>query len=349
MFVLGCHRSGTSLLAGILAQALDTLCRQAPVETEASFALLPPQVDNPGGFQESQRIVQFNEQLLAALAIDWQRPPLHPIPWQDAHLFPQLFQARARFADQALNPAWVDKDPRLCITYSAYQHVLLCRVPCAAVLRHPFEVAASLQARDGLSLSHGLLIWFLYNQHMARAVNLQQDVLVAYETLLADPIKTGVSLATFLQRHAPFNSLEKASDQEAWPAQLSAMLMDRVRSDWCRSSHAWPTTVLPQPEWRSLAEHCLQCYEQIREAGFTIQAAQAALACTPESVLCAYAIHGWRPPQPAVAQPEPLHDSGLVGDLAFARADLQRLRQSTSWRLTAPLRWFGDRLRSKLA
>ena len=75
MFVVGCHRSGTSLLAGIIS---DSLNEKGISESKKN---IPAQVDNPGGFFESQQLVDFNEALLSQLGVDWQYPPLHAIQW----------------------------------------------------------------------------------------------------------------------------------------------------------------------------------------------------------------------------------------------------------------------------
>ena len=99
-----------------------------------------------------------------------------------AEFLPRLHAARKTFAQQALNEAWVDKDPRLCLTYPAYQHILLKRTPIAAVIRHPMEVAGSLQTRDMIPLAKGLIIWFLYNQHLSRSMIIG-DVLVSYQVI----------------------------------------------------------------------------------------------------------------------------------------------------------------------
>ena len=64
MFVLGCHRSGTSLLTGIISDALP---KKPKAENDDQLAA---QVDNPGGFFESRQLVNLNESLLSQLGID---------------------------------------------------------------------------------------------------------------------------------------------------------------------------------------------------------------------------------------------------------------------------------------
>ena len=74
----------------------------------------------------------------------------------------------------ALEHSWVDKDPRLCITYPAYLHTAEILV---VALREPLAVATSLHARNGFSLNHGVL-WWIYNHHVASQLCSKDLVLV---------------------------------------------------------------------------------------------------------------------------------------------------------------------------
>lgn len=59
--VLGMHRSGTSSVAG----ALSHLGAAPPA------SLMPPKADNPSGFWESERISDFNEEILNSIGTTW--------------------------------------------------------------------------------------------------------------------------------------------------------------------------------------------------------------------------------------------------------------------------------------
>ena len=322
MFVLGCHRSGTSLLAGIIS---DSLAEQKNSELPEQ---LSAQVDNPGGFFETRQLVDLNEALLDQLGVDWQHPPLHAIQWQSAEFLPRLHAARKTFAQQALNQAWVDKDPRLCLTYTAYQHVLLKRTPIAAVIRHPMEVAGSLQARDMIPLAKGLIIWFLYNQHLSRSL-IGSDVLISYQSLLDLEENAINAISAFISNNIP--------EINCAPDLIRTNLGRKVKPSWKRNNENFSHTFLPEIEWQEIAKICTDIYKKISNSGFNIPQLQSNFANTPEIILRGCAVLGW--------QKMPTIPQDLSSELKAACIELNQLKSSRSWKLTAPLRWLGDRFR----
>ena len=322
MFVLGCHRSGTSLLAGIISDSLTNQGNRGLQEQ------LPAQVDNPGGFFESRQLVNLNEALLSKLGIDWQYPPLHAIQWQRSEFLPMLHAARENFTQQALNQSWIDKDPRLCLTYPAYQHILLRRTPIAAVIRHPFEVAGSLQSRDMIPLAKGLIIWFLYNQHLARSIT-HNDVLISYQSLINHEESAIISLSSFISKSIPEFSCTSQT--------VRSKLDLRAQKAWRRNDNQTPNSFLPDIEWTKIAKICIEIYEKIRKSGFTITQLQSCFSNTPDAILCGCAVLGWQK-MPAIEQ-------NLKGELESMRLELDQLKNSKSWKLTAPLRWIGDKVK----
>ena len=152
---------------------------QDPMQRRGDLAL---KLENPLGFFESERLVETNEVLLQGLGCRWDRPPLLPACWDQPPLLEELKPHRSRLSAYALERSWVDKDPRLCITYSAYLHILLRRIPLVVALREPLAVAASLHARNGFSLNRGLVLWWVYNHHIASQM-CSEDLLLLYSDL----------------------------------------------------------------------------------------------------------------------------------------------------------------------
>jgi hypothetical protein len=119
----------------------------------------------------------------------------------------QLVPARSQFADYAIKSSWVDKDPRLGLTYGAFLHILLKPVPLALALRHPFAVARSLQVRDGMDPEKGLMLWLIYNRQASRHPGVN-DLVIYYKDILANNGDSSSAhalgaLEQFLQRHLP--------------------------------------------------------------------------------------------------------------------------------------------------
>ena len=78
MFVTGCHRSGTSLLASLMH---GLVTGEDPSQRRGDLEL---KLENPLGFFESKRLVGINDALLEALGCQWDRPPLLPTIWEVA-------------------------------------------------------------------------------------------------------------------------------------------------------------------------------------------------------------------------------------------------------------------------
>ena len=320
MFVLGCHRSGTSLLAGTIS---DFLANQKNSELPEQ---LSAQVDNPGGFFESRQLVDLNETLLEHLGVDWQHPPLHAIQWQCHEFLPMLHAARKTFSQKALNQAWVDKDPRLCLTYPAYQHILLKRTPIAAVIRHPFEVAGSLQARDMIPLAKGLIIWFLYNQHLARSL-IDRDILVSYQSLVNLEEDAITTLSTFISKNIPEINCTAFSTRTS--------LNRKVQPNWKRSNEKISYTQLPEVEWQEIGEVCTEIYGKVSRSNFDISQLQSSFENTPGPILRGCAVLGW--------QKVPGIKEDLTSALSATLLELNQLKNSRSWKMTAPLLWLRNR------
>ena len=147
--VLGMHRSGTSMLTGTLQEAGLVL---GDVVTAAPH--------NRKGNREALPIRTLHDDLLASAGGDWRSPP-EAVVWRPVHrlLRDGLIE---RFADQ---PLWGFKDPRSLFCLEGWREALP-QMEAVAIVRHPLEVAASLQARDGLPLAEGVVLWERYNRRL---------------------------------------------------------------------------------------------------------------------------------------------------------------------------------------
>ena len=353
MFVTGCHRSGTSLLASLLLDCLG--------ETKQSQEHLIPAMDNPQGFFESRRLVDLNNEMLAWIGSEWFRPPLSTPLWDRPPLIDQLSAKRAEFRDWSLNDCWVDKDPRLCITYPAYLHLLLKRVPVVSILRNPLDVATSLYARNGTPVDCGLALWFLYNHHLSVALE-EQDHMIGYSELL-DVSKQSQPRNLY---HWICEVLEQI--QAPLPTELAwqQMLNKRLRPDLNRAAAALPQSVRSQVDLK-LLEILAEAYASIRDGGYLIDDFKSAFNSIPQLVLSKLfefqtvsfldprLLNTNKALRNTVSDLERKHAIQIqqLSDLTAAlesvqereldlQDKLQRMQASSSWRLTAPIRHLVD-------
>lgn len=150
MAILGMHRSGTSMLAGTLQEAGVHLGNVYDDSIK----------HNRKGLMEPKAILFMQEDLLKANGGDWSSPPADPT-WQNLHLAVRDLFIESRVG----HPLWGFKDPRTLFTIDGWRSVLP-HLEMAGIFRHPLEVAASLQARNGFSMDKGIAIWKAYNERL---------------------------------------------------------------------------------------------------------------------------------------------------------------------------------------
>lgn len=181
LLVLGMHRSGTSALTRVL----NLLGADIPGE------VMPPQEDNPLGYWEPAGIIAIHSRIFAALGTSWHDPLPLPGEWFGSAQARQFAAEILDFlrAHLAQSRLFVIKDPRLCRLVPLWRDVLN-RFEAEPIfilnLRHPLEVAESLQRRNMFSLERGALLWLLNTLYAERATRSGRRAVVSYEDLLAD-------------------------------------------------------------------------------------------------------------------------------------------------------------------
>lgn len=155
LIISGMHRSGTSLIAGMLAQA----------GVDLGDRLVPPASDNPLGFFEDADFVAFHESCLSARG----ETLLVTRPFEFIPTAAENTSANQLIAARSGRELWGWKDPRTCLFLDFWREHL----PDARFLfvyRPPLEVLMSLvrrgQFRD-LGLMDGLAAWRVYNTQVA--------------------------------------------------------------------------------------------------------------------------------------------------------------------------------------
>mmetsp|Transcript_34530 Transcript_34530/g.78823 ORF Transcript_34530/g.78823 Transcript_34530/m.78823 type:complete len:379 (+) Transcript_34530:166-1302(+) len=181
VMVLGMHRSGTSMLTGLLSNFGYAL--GAGPDSD----LFEAASDNVKGFFENKFIVFQNDVFFEAQNMAWD----YNISLFDPDLAlegdldkngerglsflnnePSFF---GLFNNHPKGVPYLQKDPRMCITLPAWLRMLNNRPAILFTYRHPLEVAESLKRREekehegeAYPLTYGLYLWIVYNTQALR-------------------------------------------------------------------------------------------------------------------------------------------------------------------------------------
>ena len=185
--VLGMHRSGTSMLSGLL----HTGCGYT-----VGGPLIGSAFDNEKGFFERIDIVLQNDEFMNKQGVYWSANAIN-YDFQRALDdkesgevdFKEHGETGLAFLNDSANAPWLQKDPRMCITLKTWLKLMDNEPAVVFTYRHPLEVAMSLKKRErNFPLEKGLRLWIVYNM---RAIENSKGLCIVYssnEAVLADPL-----------------------------------------------------------------------------------------------------------------------------------------------------------------
>jgi hypothetical protein len=193
IFILGMHRSGTSALARVLNL----------LGVELGSRMMAAASDNERGFWEHEGAVQIHEDLLCQLGHKWCDGTPLPEGWLETEA---ARNAQAQLAtlidlDFLTAPLWGIKDPRLSLLFPLWLPLLKERgiePLCVVAWRNPLEVAGSLMKRDHLPQETALLCWLAYTLESLHHAQDFSRVIVSYDDLLKDWRSTATRIASEL-------------------------------------------------------------------------------------------------------------------------------------------------------
>lgn len=193
VFVLGMHRSGTSLVAGVM--------RILGVDFGPDSQLMAPNPTNRKGFFEHIPLNGINVEVLTRLGGDWCVPPNFTPGWEDSVSLAELRKEAVRRIQESFgaSPLWGFKDPRTCLTFPFWRKVVPCPLRVVVVVRNPIDSARSVEKVQRILASEGCELWL---KHMVGAIagsrGLPRHVL-CYEDLMGDFQGELKRLASFLR------------------------------------------------------------------------------------------------------------------------------------------------------
>lgn len=194
IFVLGMHRSGSSLTAALLEK----------LGVSFGHRLLPREPDNPEGFWEQTDLVGFNDQIFLHLGHTWDNPEPLPENWLEELSQGDWLERAARLLQRNFPDLSIPiglKDPRLCRLLPFW--VKVCellkvqkRVVC--VIRDPQSSARSMHRRSGVSEEEALLLWMRYNWDMSSYLCADETPLFHFDQFFSSEQEITHALSSYL-------------------------------------------------------------------------------------------------------------------------------------------------------
>ena len=192
-FVLGMHRSGTSVVAGVLDRlGLDGGDRTTMFDADEF---------NTDGYWEQRPVVALHDAMLRRLGGYPSAPPAQACGGVPAELVPGAPQEIIGLVDRLYRRPWFVKDPRQCLLLPVWRAALGDDDLAIVVSRDPRDVVRSLQHRNGYSAELAAGLWERYMLDLLAGLAGRPCLVVRYERLLDDPVTCVTEIADAVSRH----------------------------------------------------------------------------------------------------------------------------------------------------
>ena len=203
LFVLGMHRSGTSLMAGCLAG----------LGVDFGSELIPARKGvNEKGFFEHRQILEVHDRILGLLESDWMDPCPLPTGWSEgASTIAEERRLQAILQRDLRHPLIGIKDPRLARLLPLWTGLMEREdraTKAIIVLRKPSEIAASLARRDQFTEERSLLLWLNQMLGAEEVTRGLPRLFVNFEDVLAHPAEICERIADRLEIQFPISPAE---------------------------------------------------------------------------------------------------------------------------------------------
>lgn len=182
LLIYGMHRSGTSAFAGMLNKGGIAM----------GNSLMERSHDNPKGFYEHTKVVDINEQILHKLGQTWDATVALPENWIARVGIQSLKNAIRQLITKEFKTEEVFalKDPRLSLTLPLWLSVfeeLGIASKHYILVRHPYEVAASIEKRNHTAKPHAISLWLKYMVNAELFSRGTDRQFVSYQSVLENP------------------------------------------------------------------------------------------------------------------------------------------------------------------
>lgn len=191
VLVVGMHRSGTSVVSGMLSK----------IGVDFGSNLLGATYANPAGHYEDKELIRINEDLLIASGGSWDAPP------SDDNIRKAFSDRKDRIKKYLKNESrsksgeyYGIKEPRVSLMIPMYADVL-CDVKIIYVTRDEREVANSINKRNKIGLSYAVNLCRYYNREIEKGLieSGESCFEIDYGDLMRDSSRVVEEVLSFLE------------------------------------------------------------------------------------------------------------------------------------------------------
>ena len=205
VIITGMHRSGTSMVAGLLKKCGLYLGEN----------LISGLRDNPRGHFEDREFVAINDRILSQNGGSWSNPPTRTLI-----ITPLLVNRIQKFLSKWPKDKIVGwKDPRACITLPIWKKALKAEALKVIIVRRPWpEIALSLEQRNGFSYEKSIELIKNYLERLEENVRGTAYINTFYHSYFTDWRSELEHLCFFLGLHLPddVSQIESFIDSNLW-------------------------------------------------------------------------------------------------------------------------------------
>ena len=254
ILILGMHRSGTSLISGILSKC----------GVDFNLPVFPIQFDNPKGFFEHIDIYEINEEILSSLGSSYDDEKPLPSDWLHG-IDKELFKNKIKniiLRDFSSSKLFAIKDPRISLLLPIYIEVfseLNIKIKIIVTERPINQIVASLQKRNNFSELKCLQLSKKYIYAIESYLYKYNYIRVKMADTLDNPSKVIRDIKEQFKidikdDHEVFKSIEKFVSNDLAHNRISEIdyliskneMIDKLNNDIQTSNHKWSDLLAEQ-------------------------------------------------------------------------------------------------------
>lgn len=360
ILVLGMHRSGTSAITRVLSYMGAALPQN----------ILGANEGNKTGHWEPKRLIAIHDELLSELDSswdDWLSINLNKLPQERRRYYKNQIQT---IIQEEYGPAslFVLKDPRVCKILSFYSELLKeinVEIKIVAQFRNPLDVMDSLQTRNRMLSSDAALLWLQYILTSEKDSRNLDRVFVKYDDVVNDWKACHEAIVNSLD--VPWlytlDEIESQVDQFINPKHChhshkdEEILFDPLLRLWVGEAYNALLVLQKNPISQNAQKHLDDIAEEFEKASPMLAQIKSSLTQSYESVIAETEQQVAETKQQIAEREEQIARSEQTNSeknkeisnlnktinlknkiISKKLNDIEQIRNSTSWKITAPIR-----------